>query len=149
MWQQISDIKSMEQFMHEMCSFHDSCIKEMRYTSGAYVKENGWMHPVNTTRALRVAIHRQAENHPVIELEFEKLRFLKLFPNNENCTSEILDSTMLMQDGCIYWMDSGCLTASDIENYKGTIICAENLRWRSIDGCLGEEDYFLDKSENR
>lgn len=149
MWQQISDIQSIELFMQEMCFFHDSCIKEIRYISGAYVTENGWMHPVNTIRSLCVVIQRQAENHPVIELEFEKLKFLKLFPNDEKYTCEILDSTMLMHDECIYWMDCGCLTASDIESYKGTIICAEKLRWRSIDGCLGVEDYFLDKTENR
>ena len=149
MWQQIADIKSMEQFMHEMSLFHDSCIKEMRYISGAYVKENGRMCPVNITRALRVIIQRQAEKHPVVEIEFQKLKFLELFPNDENYTCEILDATMLMHEGYIYWMDQGGLTTSDIGSYKGTIICAKSLRWRSIDGCLGIEDHFLDKTDNR
>ena len=148
MWKQILDNSSIERFMNEMDFFHDSCIKEMWYISGAYVNENRGMHAINSARSLRIIIQRQSKEYPVIELEFQKLKFLRLLPNDENYTCEILDSTLLMSDGYIYWMDWGGLAASDIESYTGTIICAETLSWRSIDRHLGAEFYYLGKNES-
>ena len=40
MWNTISNNRDIKQFMEIMCDFHDSCIKEMHYLSGAYVNEN-------------------------------------------------------------------------------------------------------------
>ena len=79
---------------------------------------------------------------PLVEMEFEGLKFLKLFPIDDKYTCEILDSTMILKKDCIYWCDCGGLSETDLENYKGTMICASKLRWRSIDNCLGQEEYY-------
>ena len=100
------------------------------------------MYPINDRRVLRVVIQRQFRKNPMIEMEFGGLKFLKLFPQDENYTCEILDATMAMKDGDIYWCDCGGLSESDLDSYEGALICAKNLRWRSIEGAMGEREFY-------
>lgn len=142
MWNEISTAMDLHFFMDTICSFHDSCIKELRYLSGAYVNDNLGMHPINDRRILNVIIQRQFEINPMIEMEFEGLKYLKLFPTDENYTCEILDSTMFLKNGCIYWCDRGDLSEEDLENFTGTMICATKIRWRPIKDCMGEKNFY-------
>lgn len=54
------------------------------------------MHPLNDRRVLRVVIQRQYEKNSMIEMEFQGLKYLKIFPVDESYTCEILDSTMVV-----------------------------------------------------
>ena len=96
MWRTISTNDDVLKFMETMCYFHDSCIKEMSYLSGAYVSDNLSMYPLNDQRILRVVIQRQSEKDSMVEMEFRGLKLLKLFPVDENQTCEISSSTMLI-----------------------------------------------------
>ncbi len=81
---------------------------------------------------------------PVIELEFEGLKYLKLFPCDENYTCEIFDSTLLMKDDYIYWCDFGGLDDINLETeYGNTIVCASKLRWRTVDNALGTDEFYI------
>lgn len=40
MWNEITTEKELNNFLDVMCYFHDSCLKEIKYISGAYVNEN-------------------------------------------------------------------------------------------------------------
>lgn len=142
MWNDITNEEDLLSFTEFMDSFHDSCIKELMYISGAYVDENLSMYPVNDRRSLYVIFQRQDDEYPMIELEFKGLKYLKLFPTDDQYTCEILDSTLILKNKCVYWADCGELSEEDIENYKGTIICSSKLRWRSIDGFMGKELFF-------
>lgn len=142
MWNEIKDDKELLEFMEEIGYFHDSCIKELKYLSGAYVDAELSMYPVNDCRVLSVIVQRQFEDISMIEMEFEGLRYLKLFPVDDNYTCEILDSTMILKDDSIYWCDCGEVSETDLDNYEGTLICASKLRWRSIDGCMGQKEFF-------
>ena len=142
MWKEISNNDEIQRFMERVCYFHDSCIKEMRYISGAYVDENFSMYPLNKQRVLRVIIQRQYENDSMIEMEFHGLKYLKLFPVDENYDCIILDSVMIMKDGNFYWYDSSELLESDSEDYTGTLICASELRWRSVENHMGEAEFY-------
>lgn len=110
--------------------------------SGAYVNKNLGMLPVNKQRILSIIIQRQFENPSVIEMQFMGLNHLKLFPNDENYTCEILDATMLLKDDCIYWCDCGGLSEEDIKNYTGTTICASKVRWRAADEYIGSDEVY-------
>ena len=33
-------------------------------------------------------------------------------------------------------------TIADLENYEGTMVCASGLRWRSIDGYMGQNEFY-------
>lgn len=149
MWKIISTNDDIMQFMEKVCYFHDSCIKEISYLSGAYVSDDLSMYPLNNLRVLRVIIQRQYENDSMIEMEFHGLKVLKLFPTDESHTCEILDSTMIMKDGDFYWCDCGSLSESDLNDYTGTLICASKLRWRSIEDHMGKKEFYhsdVDKS---
>ena len=78
----------------------------------------------------------------MIEMEFIGLKILKLFPVDERYTCEILDSTMFMRDGHIFWCDCGSLSDFDVDNYTGTLICASELRWRPIVNHMGENKFY-------
>lgn len=143
MWNEIVNNSTLMEFMENISFFHDSCIKELKYLSGAYVDEDLAMYPVNDRRILNVIIQRQYEENCMIEMEFGGLRYLKLFPIDEKGTCEIYDSTMILKDGCIYWCDCGGLSEEELIGYDGTLICASKLRWRSIDGCIGQKEFFL------
>lgn len=142
MWEIISTSDEILKFMEKVCYFHDSCIKEISYISGAYVGENLSMYPLNNRRVLRVVIQRQYEKDSMIEMEFQGLKHLKLFPVDESYTCEILDSTMIMKDGNIYWCDCGNLSESDLDDYTGTLICASKLKWRSIENHMGKKEFY-------
>lgn len=142
MWQEISTDKDLHHFMEKVCFFHDSCIKEIKYTSGAYVNSDLTMHPLNDRRILRVIIQRQFEDNSMIELEFAGLNFLKLFPINDEYTCEILNSTMFFKNGFINWCDNENLSETDVENFQGTMICASKFRWRTIKNHMGPADYY-------
>lgn len=143
MWHEIKSKEDLNDFMNTMCGFHDSCLKEMKYISGAYVNEELSMLPVNNKRVLSVIIQRQFENPSAVELQFVGLKYLKLFPKDENYTCEILDATMILKEDYIYWCDCGGLLEKDIEGYEGTTICASEVRWRAVDGFIGEKEIYV------
>ncbi|MDO4337454.1 MAG: hypothetical protein Q4C91_05105 [Eubacteriales bacterium] len=143
MWTEILDKNALKEFMESVSFFHDSCIKEMKYLSGAYVDEDLSMYPVNDRRVLSVIIQRQFKENSMIEMEFQGLKYLKLFPADDKYTCEILDSTMILKDDCIYWCDQGGLSEADLDAYEGTLLCASKFRWRPVEGCMGQKEFFL------
>ena len=80
MWNEIHNETELKRFLDRMQQFHDSCLKELRYTSGAYVDERLSMYPLNDVRTLTVVIQRQFRDPTTIEMEFRGLRFLWLRP---------------------------------------------------------------------
>lgn len=142
MWNQITNEKDILAFMTMVGWFHDSCVKEMKYSSGAYVGDDLDMWPLNDKRVLNVVVQRQFEEMSMIEMQFTGLKYLKLFPLDEKYTCEILGSTMFFKDGCVYWCDCEDVSEDDFEDYKGTLICAEGLRWRTIENRMGAEEFY-------
>lgn len=116
MWTEIKTNDDIKSFMDLVCYFHDGCIKEMHYLSGAYVGEGLGMYPLNDKRILKVIIQRQFDNPSMVELEFSGLQYMKLNP----------------------------VDTASIGNYDGTLICAEKLRWRLVEGYMGKENFFIE-----
>lgn len=145
MWNEINSNEDLSNFMDMHYGFHDSCLKELKYISGSYVNENLSMYPINDQRTLNIVIQRQFKDPSVIELEFIGLIYLKMFPNDENYTSEIFDATMILKDDCIFWCDCGGLSEADLETYQGTTICASKVRWRAADEYIGQEKVYTRK----
>ena len=102
MWNEITSQSDVEYFMNLFGSFHDSCIKEFKYISGAYVNENLSMYSTNDKRNLQIIFQRQSTNPTAIEMEFIGLKRLTVCPVDENYTCEILDATMIYDNDCIY-----------------------------------------------
>lgn len=137
-WNEITSDQDLAEFLKLYDEFHDCCLKELRYISGAYVKQDLAMYPINDQRKLFVLFQRQNEKNSVVELEFSALEILNLNPYNQLYTCEILEASMFFENGKVYWGDS-----SDFKNqkelYEGTWLCAENVRWRFVDEYIGEQ----------
>ena len=142
MWNQLKTQAEATTFMESVCNFHDSCIKELSYISGAYVEDDLAMCPINERRTLCVIFQRQYQDTPMIEMMFTGLSLLKL-PVDDVNTCEILDATLLIQEGRVYWCDCGGMSAADMMAYEGTVICAEKAFWRPIKGHMGEAPFYL------
>lgn len=143
MWNEIVDKNDLMFFMDKIDFFHDSCIKEMKYVSGAYVDNKLAMYPLNDRRLLNIIIQRQFKELSMIEMQFVGLKCLKIFPTDEEYTCEIFDSTMILKEDCIYWCDCGDVSENDLEAYEGTFVCASKLRWRSIENRMGQDDFYV------
>ncbi len=133
MWHKIETKEDVILFLNLVSSFHDSCIKEIHYVSGAYVDKNIQMLPINDKRTLTLVIQRQHKNNTTIEMEFGELKFLNLFPTDTLFTCEILEASLFMKDEYIYWCDQKISDTLDFSMAEHTVICASTLRWRSID----------------
>ena len=143
MWHEIKNQTEANAFMERIDDFHDSCLKELSYVSGAYVTDDLSMYPLNEKRALRVAFQRQYAAPAMFEMAFAGLRYLKLAPNDMTCTCEISDATLLMQAGRVCWCDRGGIAAEEMPTYDGTVICAEKVCWQPIEGHMGEAPFYL------
>jgi hypothetical protein len=142
MWKEISSNEDINSFMEAHYGFHDSCLKELKYISGSYANRKG-MHPVNDLRILNVIFQGRFKDTDVIEIQFIGLNYLKLYPSDDNYTSEIHDATMILKDNYIFWCDCGSLSEDDLETYKGTTICASRVRWRAADEYIGSGEVYV------
>lgn len=147
MWKELRTQQEIDNFMKEIIEFHDSCIKEIKYSSGAYVETNLSMSPVNTKRTLTVLIQRQFEDISALELEFSELEYISMYPVKQDYTCEILNASFFVKDGLIYWCDNGDINEDDIHNYKGTVICSKKVRWRNASELIGKRDFYKSTNE--
>ena len=130
MWQEIKTEMELQTFMEKLHFFHDSCIKDIQYISGAYVNAELRMHAINDRRLLRVLVQRQCAELATLELEFGGLKYMNLIPLDETYTCEILAAALYFQDGYIYWCDKTADDTQDAGPFESILICAERLRWR-------------------
>ena len=140
-WNEINTDEKLNEFLELYGNFHDSCLKELRYISGAFVNQDLEMYPINDKRKLYVVFQRQCEKNSTIEIEFSSLIKLNLAPNTETYTCEILDATMFFENGYIYWGDSDWFK-EEREQYDGTWLCAEKVRWRFVDKHIGDQEIY-------
>jgi len=134
MWHYIESKEDVEMLAKILHGFHDCCIKEIKYISGAYVNENLSMYPVNDQRRLSVIIQSQVATPTTYELEFLKLKFAHMYPVDETYTCEILGAQMVLTDLGVCWYDSPEVFNGDLQSYCGNIFFASKMRWRALSG---------------
>jgi hypothetical protein len=140
-WNEINTLVDLETFMTKFGGFHDSCIKELKYISGAFVSSDLSMNPINSTRTVKIIIQRQYKDPMAVEMEFAGLQNLVLAPADENFTCELEGASMFINDGKVYWYDSDSVE-NPIEGYDGTWICANRVRWRNADEYMGSKEIY-------
>jgi len=142
MWHEIVNEDDINRLMDTFGEFHDGCIKELKYISGAFVDERLSMYPLDREQRLNIIVQRQYKNPSVIEMEFIGLIHLNMFPGDENYDGIIFGATMIKGDNCIYWCDGDSLSKSELDSYEGTLICASKVRWRVADEYIGEAEVY-------
>lgn len=143
MWKEIRNNNDICDFMEKVSYFHDSCITEIKYISGAFVNADLSMHPINSQRTLNIVLQRQFQEIPVIELQFQDLQFLQLYPLDSDYTCEITEASLALKDGKIYWSDYGDFSETNLKQSSGVLICSKKLFWRPIANGLGKKDFEI------
>ncbi len=143
MWFKIKNENELREFLKSVNHFHDGCIKELKYLSGAYVNADLSMHPVNDRRELRIIIQTQNADSRVIELKFKGLKFLTLLPIDDAYTCEISGCSMYFKDGYIYWCDREDVDKITADAAEGTAVCALSAQWRKLQSGAAEEYYRI------
>ena len=146
MWNEISTAEDISNLMCLFGGFHDSCIKEIRYVSGAFVNSDLSMNPINNMRIVDIVVQRQYKNPTAIVMRFVGVSMLHLAPYDDKYTCEIYDASMFLKNGNIYWADCN-EAAGEIEDYDGTWICADKAQWRIIDEFIGNSAVFAAEYE--
>ena len=143
MWNVISNRDDMDIILHLFGGFHDSCIKEMKYNSGAYVDERLSMYPVNKDRVLSVVFQRQAYSPSAIEIEFLSLhRVILNLEGADDYTCEISGASMFLHDDRYYWCDGEGVDEHNLGAYEGIIITCSTIRWRIADEYIGKGEVY-------
>ena len=143
MWKELNNAEDVRKFMIQVHGFHDACLKELKHVSGAYVDDELFMHPVNDRRRLNAVFQMQQDEGPsMIELEFSGLKYCRLVPCAEDYTCEIMQATLLIENGTVYWSDERDMTPAEFASSDGTVICASKLRWRPVDGAMGPKEVY-------
>lgn len=148
--------KDADELIEIFGNFHDSCIKELRYISGAYVESDLGMYPINSKREVSIIFQRQWENPTAIEMVFSKLERLNLEPHDENYDGIIYGALLRVEKGSILWVDSDDFFEDKVAaimknefNDKGYIwINAKKVKWRRLpDSYMGDLPVYVDVKE--
>jgi len=126
MWKQMETQQDITQLMSECHSFHDCCLHNIQYTSGASVDEDGYMTPINSSRTLTLEFHQQGTPPRSLRLNFQGLDTLFLSPTLPDLTCELLEAHLVLQDGKVLWMSED-LNVPIIE--QRLYVCAKRLEW--------------------
>jgi hypothetical protein len=147
MWHDITNQNETEDFMEKMGNFHDGCLKELKYISGAYVCTDLSMQPLNDRRILKVILQRQYDDPSVIEMEFIGLTRFILIPVDPCINFAFISrAKMFFKNDCICWCDQEEFSEEGIGEKPETLICASKVRWRSADEFIGDGEVYLTKS---
>lgn len=128
-WTYVESLKDIDHLMEKAYGFHDSVLKSLCYTSGAYVDADKCMYPEASLRQL--ILHFDSQWCDSFELVFEGLTALNLRPSGDNEMEDIYSATLLIRDEAIFFCDEGGHEWS--EEYEGTWVTSYGLRWRFIE----------------
>jgi hypothetical protein len=146
-WHEINSQIEIDYLMQTYGGFHDSCITELHYVSGADIDESLSMRFGNSKdKKLSVILKRQWK--PIkIELYFEGMRKMNIAGWQKNYISEILDCYLklhndLVKGDCVnlvVWADDegfdpkGIIGSDILEEPMSTYIISERLKWRLLE----------------
>ena len=149
-WNIIESQEDIQKLLNIFGDFHDSCIKELKYVSGAYVSANLAMNPSNSKRDLSVIFQRQCKDPTVIEIVFEGVQKVNLIPSTGSKDWIIYEASLKRINGTYYWADWDNFENSDIDEVNRTWISASKIKWRVADGYVGEDEVYItrDLKEN-
>ena len=138
----INSDKDIEILMNKFNGFHDSCLKELRYYSGSYVDNDGGMYQFNSIRCITIIFQSQNADIRAIEMKFEKIEKLNLFPQNEEYDSIIYGASIKKIDNIFYWSEWENFRFEDLDKEEGTWLSAQKISWRPLENALGEKRIY-------
>ena len=130
MWKEILNENDIKDFKEKTNCMHDSCIYTINYCSGAYVNETKAMQPFNNSREINIICHSQSEKCSYIELKFIDVDICCIMPKPPKYDAVIYDSSIILDNGSIYWSDYENLDINNMYDAFGTVIKAQKMYWK-------------------
>jgi len=125
-WFYIQDTSDIEALLEQTSGFHDSVIRTISYTSGAYVDNDNSMYVTASVRKVNMIIDSQWCD--TVELVFEGVTSLTLKPPGDNYGADIYGASLFIENGIISFVDS---YAEVLDCSEGdTRISAYSMRWK-------------------
>jgi hypothetical protein len=137
-WNIIGTEDDMNEFMKQFNYFHDSCIKEIHYSSGTYVNNNLSMAMINNP-VLVILFQRQENDLYAIEVEFSEPLAFHLKPADKNNTTEILSAVFMKMADIYYWADWDGWSITGEDRDSTTWVSAKSVKWRERADLVGGE----------
>jgi hypothetical protein len=140
-WNEIKNQIEVDSFNECFGYFHDSCLKELWFSTGGYVNKDYRMNPISNPIA-RLIFQRQSEQLSIIEIEFKDVIQINVRPVPINYGVDIIQTHMYFENGVFFLSDKD-YEYSENGKDKSTWIAAKKVRWRKIDNGLGKNNYYI------
>lgn len=127
MWHEIKSQEDIDVFMKDIVSFHDCCIREIRYISGMIADKEGAIS-MDGSHSMSIYFDTQASSD-FIRFEME-LGVVSKFSININPTDwlEIYDATFIKKEDGFYWHSDTYGEAQDADY----MFHCQTVRWRTL-----------------
>lgn len=141
LWNNIKSKEDLDNLNNLFGNFHDSCLKEMCFSTGGYVENDLSIYAYSNPIA-RFLFQRQWKEPSVIEIEFSNVLQINIKPEGENNFIDIINAHIYLSDGIFFW------SAKDYEMKEEgkdeyTWIEAKNVCWRVRDELIGKDMVYM------
>jgi hypothetical protein len=139
-WHDLKTKQDVENLINIFGGFHDSCLRELYLWTDHYVSSNLAMH-VNPDLdcKVRALFQRQDLNPSAIEMLFEEVTCLNIFPSPINYDSIIQGVTLILIDDCFYWANDTYWSPDDTDRNEVSWISAKKIKWCDASNLMGKE----------
>lgn len=135
MWNELITKKDVVLFNQELSFFHDSCLKELCFSTGGFVDEDLSMNVLSNPIA-RLVFQRQYKDISAFEMEFRDVIKINIQPVSENEGVDIIQ-TKLYYDGDVFFWSENDYEYSECDSCRRIWIAARKVRWKSLDNSMG------------
>ena len=135
-WQALRNSTEIEELISLCGHFHDACVREIHIATGHYVDESLSM-TVDRKTTIHRLIQTQSQRLPAIELRFEEVVGMRFSAPQPDCDAVILEAAFFVQDGVLYWADSGLWTPESAG--ENIWVAARSVSWRDATNWLGPD----------
>ena len=141
LWNEIITQEDVKTFNNIFGEFHDSCLKEMCFSSGGYVSADLRM-AVQSNPIARFLFQRQWEDPAVIEVEFSNIVQINIKPASQNNGVDIIRTHLYLEDEMFFWSEKDYQFWRKDKD-RCTWIASKAVKWRVRDELLGEEKVYM------
>jgi hypothetical protein len=145
-WNEVKEQRDIDYLLEEYCGFHDSCLVELNYKSGAYVdKERSMYFGISKERELHMIFQSQC-TEIMLELWFTDVKKFHVAGWQEYYSCDIFDCYLEIRNDLIMGRDDNLIVWADTEDFNPkeeveryilnepmtTYVIAANLKWRHL-----------------
>lgn len=141
-WNKIETNEEVKEFMKNINNFHDSCIKELSFSSGTYV-DTDYSMIMNTNPTIHLIIERQSNEFSSVELLLQGVTKFHLNIDLD-ATLEIIEANFYKKENFFYWFSD---VDDNTKKDEITWFSCKAVKWRERIDLLGDKYLFVEKNE--